>query len=136
MLHKIVFAAAVVVLAGCSIGADVPAAKNAAEKLHRQLDAGKFAEIYRGSSQEMKSAIPEAGLVQLLDAVHRKLGKFVSAPDPGWNDQLNTGGHFITLSYQSKYERGEATETIVFRIDGGAAKLAGYNIQSQALIVN
>ncbi|CUS43395.1 MAG: hypothetical protein V4610_03915 [Pseudomonadota bacterium] len=54
----------------------------------------------------------------------------------GWNDQVNTGGHFISLNYATSYMRGEAIETFVYKIADGQAKLAGYNVNSDALIIN
>jgi len=135
-MRKLWVGAIALLLAGCSIGEDIPAAKNAVVKFHRQLDAGQSAEIYRAASKDMHDATPEAELVQLLDAVHRKLGKFQSASDAGWNDQFTNGDHFISLTYASKYERGQASENFVYRIEGGKPSLAGYHVSSNALIVN
>jgi hypothetical protein len=123
-------------LAGCSVGADVPLATNAAAGFHRQLDAGKFAESYAAGAPELRGATTQQEWVQLLDAVHRKLGKFQSAAQTGWNDQMNTGGHFIVLTYQAKYERGAASEEFVYKIEGGKALLAGYHVNSNAFLVN
>ena len=41
----------------------------------------------------------------------------------------------VTINYQAQYEKGAASEQFVFRIDGGKALLAGYNINSDALIL-
>lgn len=123
-------------VAGCSMGADVPLAKNAAAAFHRDLDAGKFAELYAASAPELKAITTPEEWTKFLEAVHRKLGKFQSAAEPGWNDQMTTGGHFITLTYQSKYERGDASEQIVYKIADGKTALVGYHIGSTALVVN
>lgn len=123
-------------LAGCSIGADVPLAKTAAASFHQQLDAGKFAETYTASAPELHAAATQQQWVGLLDVVHRKLGNFKSAPEPGWNDQFNTGGHTIVLTYKSTYEHGTATEELVYKIEGGKALLLGYHITSNALIAS
>jgi hypothetical protein len=123
-------------LAACSAGNDVPTATTAADSFHKQLNAGQYQAIYDGSDRLMKNAGPAKGLVNLLSAVHRKLGDFQSAEQPGWNDQVTTNGHFVTLIYQSKYARGPAEENFVFRIDGGRAVLVGWHINSSAFVVN
>lgn len=123
-------------IAGCSFGADVPLAQKAVTTFHQQLDAGQFAESYKGASGEFRSATSEADWVKMADAVHRKLGKFQSTVSLGWNDQTTTSGHFIVLTYKSKYERGEANEQFTYRIEGAKALLAGYNVNSNALIMN
>ena len=133
-MRKFGILVAAVLLAGCSIGADVPLAKQAAVSFHHQLDAGKFAETYSAAGPDLRAAATQQQWVQLLDMVHRKLGNFKSAPEPGWNDMVATGGHFITLTYQSTYEHGVAEEQIVYKMVGGKALLIGYHVTSNALI--
>ena len=123
-------------LAGCSPGTDVPVAEKAVARFHTMLDAGQNAQIYQESASEMKSAAAESKLTDLLAAVHRKLGTVQKAEQKGWNDQVNTGGHFVTLNYATTYARGDAAETFVYKIAGEKAELVGYNINSNALIIN
>jgi hypothetical protein len=54
----------------------------------------------------------------------------------GWNDNVTTGGHFVTVNYAANYARGTAQESFVYRLDGTSAVLAGYHINSTALISN
>lgn len=123
-------------LAGCSFGADVPAAEKAITAFHAQLDAAQFGAIYAGAAKEMKSSTTEAQLTAFLAAVHRKLGVLKSGKSVGWNENLNPDGHFVTINYQAVYERGPATENFVYRIDNGKAALVGYHINSDTLILN
>jgi hypothetical protein len=123
-------------LAGCSGGEDVSIAERGIADFHQRLDTGQFGAIYAGSSQDMKSATNQASLVQLLAAVHRKLGAFKAGKSAGWNDTVSTGGHFVTLNYAATYERGMAQENFVYRIADGKALLAGYHINSRALLLN
>jgi hypothetical protein len=46
----------------------------------------------------------------------------------------HTSGTFATLVYKTRYAGGEATETFVYRIKSESALLAGYHINSNALI--
>ena len=123
-------------LAGCSFGADVPVAEKAIAAFHTQLDAAQFGPIYAQSADEMKKDTTQAQLADFLAAVHRKLGPFKSGKSIGWNDNVNTGGHYVTINYQATYERGPATESFVYRIDDGKAALVGYHVNSNVLIMN
>ena len=135
-MRKFVVAVMICGLGACSAGDDVPIASKAVAQFHTMLDAGQNAQIYGNAAPEMKSAATEAKLTALLAAVHRKLGTVSKAEQRGWNDQVNTGGHFVTLNYATTYARGEAAETFVYKITDGKAQLASYNVNSDALIIN
>jgi hypothetical protein len=126
--------ASLAALAACSPGAEVPAAERAAASFHAQLDAGRFAAIYAQSSDEMKRTTSQQDLVRLLDAVHARLGRFRSGRTAGWNDSRTSAGRFVALDYAATYERGAAQENFVFRVDDGRAVLAGYHVDSKALL--
>ena len=51
-----------------------------------------------------------------------------------WNINYHTSGTFATLVYKTQYAEGEATETFVYRIKDETALLAGYHVNSNALI--
>ncbi len=128
--------AAALALSACSIGKDVPVAEAAVARFHQQLDAGKFAETLENATPQMAVEAKEGKWNALLTAVHTKLGKFRSAKTVGWNDSFTNGDHFITLNVASQYERGAAQEQFVYRIWGEKALLAGYHVNSEALILN
>ncbi len=135
-MRKIVAALALTFLAGCTAGRDVPSAEAGIAAFHHQLDAQAFDAIYAGSAPDMKTGTSQASFVQLLSAIHRKLGSFQSGSAAGWNDNVTTSGHFVTVTYAAKYAGGAADETFVYRLDGDHAVLAGYHVNSTALIVN
>ena len=83
----------------------------------------------------MKAATPRDKFIALMTAVHRKLGRYKSGTTVGWNDNLTTNGHFVTVTQSSLYERGKADEQFVFGIAGGATALAGYHVNADALIL-
>lgn len=127
---------AMFLLAGCSAGADMSAAESGIAKFHNQLNAGEFDAIYREASKEFKDATPDADFIAFLKAIHGKLGKFQSGKTVGWKVNYTTAGNIVALTHQATYERGEATESFIFRMKGKKAALHGYNINSTALIVN
>ena len=127
--------AGLVALGGCSFGKDVPVAEKAAHAFHAQLNAGQFAAIYTGGGAELKAVTKQADMVALLDAVHRKLGAFKSGKTQGWNDNVTTDGHMITLNYAAVYQNGGADEQFVYRLTGGQTQLVGYHVNSNQLIL-
>jgi hypothetical protein len=127
--------AGVLLLGGCSMKEDMAAGDKAVAAFHQALDAGRFQQIWAQSAADMKATTAQDRLVALLDTAHRNLGRFKSGSQIGFNDNVSTGGHMLTVNYQAQYERGPATEQFVFRIDGGRALLAGYRVNSDALVV-
>ena len=123
-------------LAGCSVGHDLPAVNAAVGVFHQELNAQDFDKIYSDAGPDFKNASSQADFTQLLSAIHRKLGNYVSGAAGGWNDNVNTSGHFVTVGFSARYEQGAAEENFVYRIDNGNALLAGYHISSNALIIN
>lgn len=122
-------------LGGCSMKEDMAAGDKAIASFHRDLDAGQFQKVWAESAPDMKGASRQERLTALLDAVHRKLGRFRNGNRIGFNDNVSGAGHMLTINYQSNYEKGAATEQFVFRIDAGRALLGGYHINSDALIL-
>ena len=129
------YAGVAVALGGCSFGKDVPIAEKAIDGFHAQLDAGHYDAIYDAGSADLKATAKKEEMNALLAAVHRKLGAFKSGKTDGWNDNVTTGGHLVTLSYSASYEHGAAAEQFVYRLAGSQAQLAGYHVNSNALIL-
>lgn len=123
-------------LAACSPMQDISGADAQIAAFHKALNAQDFATIYAQSAPEMKAATTPDAHTKLMSAIHRKLGNFQSGADTSWNDNVATGGHFLTIGYAAKYDRGTATETFVYGIDGARALLVSYNVNSTALILN
>jgi hypothetical protein len=135
-MHRIAMAAlAAGLLSGCSMKEDMAAGDKGIAAFHQALDAGQFQQVWAQSAPDMKAATAQDRLTALLDAVHRKLGRFRSGSQTGFNDNVSGAGHMLTVAYQAQYEKGAASEQFVFRIDGGRALLAGYHINSDALIL-
>lgn len=125
-------------LAGCSVSdADRSAAAVAAEqgvsKFHQQLDAGRFEEIYAGTSDEVKKSGSLQEFASGLEAIHRKLGASKSTKQQTGVVSVGTPGTMVTLNYVTTYTGGDANEQFVFLIHGNVPSLAGYHINSKAL---
>lgn len=119
---------------GCSAVKDEGAAQQAVVRFHQMLDAGQFDAIYDGSAPKMKVAATKATFVQLMDAIHRKLGVVKEAKQQGWNVNYMNGVGTITLSYQTQFASGSGAEQFVYRT-GDRPLLIGYNINSTDLMI-
>jgi hypothetical protein len=120
---------------GCGARANIRNAEAAVIKFHSQLDAGSFDQIHTESDDTMKKATTREKFVELLAAISRKLGHVQSADRTGFNISFVPSGKFVRLGYATKFDADAATEEFVFRIDNEGARLAGYHINSDALIV-
>jgi hypothetical protein len=119
-------------LGACSGGTEE--AKQGVSGFRTRVANGAVAEIYRTASPEFRHAITEEQFQRFMAGLDRKLGSWQSAEAPAWNIRRGTGGHFVALTYQSKFSRGGATEQFTWRIDHGTAVLVGYNINSVLLV--
>ena len=121
-------------LAGCGAKKDMGQAEEAVAAFHAQLNAGNFEQIYNDSDNLLKNATSQERFVNLLSAVHRKLGAVKSADRQGFFMNYNGQGETIRLTYKTQYDVDQASEEFVFHFNGKEPRLAGYHINSDALI--
>lgn len=133
-VNRLSIALLVVLMAGCSISDDVGLAEKQVAQFHQQLDAGQVQQIYAESAEPMRKATSEQDMAALLAAVHRKLGMVKSSTRGAWSVHAGTSGTYVSLSYSTHFSGGDATERFDYQIDTGKALLAGYHINSNALI--
>jgi hypothetical protein len=136
MRKSLIGVAALVLLGGCSAGADVATGEREIASFHEALNRGQLATIYDSADPTFRQSAKRDEFEQLLSAIQRKLGPFQSGKTQTWNDNVTTGGHYVTISYAASYSRGGAQENFVYRLVDGRARLAGYHVNSTALIVN
>lgn len=122
-------------LAGCSASANIDAAKAGVQQFHDLLNAGQLQAVYDQSDQVLKTAATPDRLIGILSAVHRKLGAAGQSTLENWNVNYTTSGQFVTLTYKTTFASGPGDENFVYKIDGNVAKLAGYHINADALIL-
>src|SRR5947209_19020077 len=97
-------------LAGCSASANIDAAKAAVQRFHGMLNANQFEAVYDQSDAAMKAASPKDRMVQLLSAVHRKLGPAGQSTLETWNVNYTTSGQFVDLVYKTTFASGAGDE--------------------------
>jgi hypothetical protein len=103
--------------------------------MHQQFNDESYSDIYMTADADFRRSTTLAAVTELLQAVHRKLGRFVSASQTSANVFASGSNTTVTLVYDSTFAEGKATEQYKFSISGGKAFLLTYNINSPILIL-
>ena len=135
MRNLVLVAAVCSSLAACSAGQDKVTAENGVAEFRRMMDAGRYGEIYSGAAADFRQASSEQTALRFLEMVGTRLGPVRQSTQQGWNVNMGTGGHMVTLNYATEFTRGRGTESFVFRVEGERAKLAGYHVNSMDLMM-
>jgi hypothetical protein len=102
-----------------------------------QIADERYEEIYNQSSDLWKQDSTLEQSTQVFKTLHDKLGKVENRSLHSATEQQNSGGalkgHAYILSYQTRFERGEAMETFTLIEQNGRWLLARYFVNSTAL---
>jgi hypothetical protein len=102
-----------------------------------QMAQERYEQIYNESSELWKKDATLEQSNQVFKTLREKLGKVESRSLHSATEQQNSGGtlkgHVFILSYQTRFERGEAMETFTLIEDNGRWLLARYFVNSTAL---
>jgi hypothetical protein len=116
---------------------DKTSANISVRRFHEELNSGQYEEIYREADRGLAEQGKHDQLVKFLEAVHVKLGD--ADTESLLSITVNTttsGGTFTVAQYETTFAQGAAVETFTWTRHRGTLKLYGYNIQSNALVVN
>lgn len=125
-----------VALASCGVKESIAGSEQGVTIFHQNLDAQDYRAIWQSTSTEFRKVSKREDFDRLLEAITRKLGKVKSTEQVTWHANSGTGGSTVQLVYQTQFERGDAQETFIFLRDGDRLRLQGYNIASQAMMLN
>ena len=128
--------AAVAMLAGCGLKEQFKDADRDVARFHAALDAGNYDGIWGMTGPTFRAATKRAEFQKVLEAVHRKLGKVRNSKQTGWNANAGTSGRTLVVTMATTFERGSGTETFTYAKDADQLMLAGYNIQSEEMMLN
>jgi hypothetical protein len=112
-------------------------AESGVASFHGMLDAERYSDIYGGTDDLFKNATSEGQFTAILQAIHRKLGVVRSSTQTNFYSREQAGtnaGSYISMTYDTEFAEGPATESFNWRVVDGRVHLAGYNIQSDLLI--
>jgi hypothetical protein len=97
----------------------------------------KYEQIYNESSDLWKKDVTLEQSNEAFKTLRTKLGKVESRTLHSATEQQNSGGalkgHVYILTYQTRFERGEAMETFTLIEENGRWRLARYFVNSTAL---
>jgi hypothetical protein len=117
-------------LLGCSAAEQTALAEEQVVQFHRRLNSGDFEGVYDTATNEFKSSARKEDILELLRTVHAKLGLVTETKKLNWNVNYHTSGTFVTIVYETSFQRGKASERFVFRIEAREPKLVSYNVDS------
>lgn len=114
-----------------------PEVESAIGTVSEQIAQEQYEKVYNDASELWKKdATPEQS-TEILKTLHTKLGKVESRVVHSATEQQNSSGqmkgHVFIVTYQSKFEHGEAMETFTLIEENGRWKLARYLVNSTAL---
>jgi hypothetical protein len=125
---------------GCAIDrhrSGLPAgAQEVIDELTREIAAGEFARVYETAADEWRASVSAEENDKILARVRDTFGRVqsrspVSASERG--DATGTRGeHTVLVSYDTRFERGDAIESFTLVERGGRWQLARYSVNSDA----
>jgi hypothetical protein len=97
----------------------------------------RYDKVYSEASELWKHDATQQQSAETLKTLHTKLGKVESRTVNSATEQQNSGGPLkgraFIVTYQTKFELGEAMETFTLVEENGRWKLARYLVNSTAL---
>ncbi|MBV9463918.1 MAG: hypothetical protein JO317_06780 [Verrucomicrobiae bacterium] len=135
-LAAAVIATVALLMSSCSVSKSNHLAEAGVETFHQRYSAKDYTAIYKDAGKEFQQAETSKDFEELMVALQDKLGAVESSSRKAWNTSWNNGISTVRAEYETKFVRGAAIESFVWRISGGEAKLLGYHINSRALIIN
>jgi hypothetical protein len=102
-----------------------------------QIEQERYEQIYNESSDLWKQDSTLEQSTEIFKTLRTRLGKVESRTLHSATEQQNSGGalkgHVYILTYQTRFERGEAMETFTLIEENGRWLLARYFVNSTAL---
>ena len=97
----------------------------------------RYEKVYNEAALLWKQDATGEQSTEVLKTLHAKLGTVQNRAVHSATEQENSGGplrgHVFIVTYQTKFERGEAMETFTLIEEDGRWKLARYLVNSTAL---
>ena len=110
------------------------AADSASLEFRMRISRGAYGEIVRSAAPEFQAATTAPDFAKTMESLKERLGAWQSSEEPAWKVLAGISGQTVTVIYNSRFERGTATEEFVWRVRQGRPALAGYHVKSSAQI--
>jgi hypothetical protein len=113
-----------------------PGAQTVIDELTEQIAAGDFNQVYANAADEWRATVsPEENekiLARVRDTFGRVQSRAAVRADERGDASSALSGHTVSISYNTKFERGDAIESITLLERDGRWQLARYAINSNA----
>ena len=131
---------ALMLMSGCgvkTVGGIPAGVESTINTVSDDIAQDRYDKVYNESSELWKRDVTNEQSAEVLKTLHSKLGKVESRTLHSATEQQNSGGqlkgHAFIVTYQTKFERGEAMETFTLIEENGHWMLARYLVNSTAL---
>lgn len=134
-MGRILSAVLCLLLAACGgMNNDAAAARVSVSDFRSYVSSGDHEAIYAMADPLYKKSVTRRQHDKLFSALQKRLGHLGETTETGWKVNYTTNGAFVVLTYTTKFENGEGSETFTWKMTDGKPTLAGYNINSPALL--
>jgi hypothetical protein len=118
----------------CTTGEETARAETEVATFHKRFNASEFGVIYDLSSDDFKQSARKDDMVRFFEAVRLRLGEAIDRKKVRWEVNYHTSGTIVSVTYETQFKKGNATEQFMFRMSSSNVVLAGYRIDSRDLI--
>ncbi|HVG30716.1 MAG TPA: DUF4019 domain-containing protein [Pyrinomonadaceae bacterium] len=104
------------------------------DELTEEIAAGEFTQVYANAADEWRASVSAEESEKILARVRDRLGRVQSRVPLRATDQPGgAAGHTLSVSYNTKFERADAIESVTLVERDGRWQLARYAVNSDAL---
>ncbi|RKF19235.1 DUF4019 domain-containing protein [Altericroceibacterium spongiae] len=129
------FVLAVFSLSGCKAQESIDDALADISTFHGDLDAGDYGRIWKETAPVFREATSKDKFEGLLKAIHTKLGNVTKSEQVGWRVNATTDGTYVVVQMATEFAEGTGQEVFTYLRNDNRLSLAGYNIQSNDMMV-
>jgi hypothetical protein len=134
MIFRLLLAfAGTLALAACNPGAQLEDAQQQITQIQALYNAGDARGIYRLGGDAFRKAAPVKQLEAMMTLFKVRLGAIESSKQSGFNSGFHNGITTTTVVMQTRFAKGEGTETYLFHGSGEEMELVGWTVNSPLL---
>jgi hypothetical protein len=126
--------AVLLVSVGAAVALGLRSAGQCVSSFHEQLDREAYADIYRDASEAFRKADSLANYGAFFADLHRRLGRSQSTERAAFSmSVVGDAGIRVSLRHKTQFANDQATETYLWRYEGGRLRLVQYHVTSPKL---
>jgi hypothetical protein len=108
----------------------------AVDDFHNAFNSGQYDHIYMRSDEDFRNAGKETDFLIAMSKLSQRLGKAHQVNQTGRRTGRTSKGTIVTVTYNTEFSNGAATEEFVWIIKDDSIKLGKYSIQSPLFLQN